>query len=115
MANPEMMAAFVANPDKPTKDAPKARKPIKPVSDEQKERNSKLKFYRAFAIDQMKKTASHFLCQNCGAVVEDPDHLDLHHIERRSRGGNDHFTNLMLVCRPCHQRLDNNDLRWSNA
>jgi hypothetical protein len=120
MANPEMAAEFVKNPDKPKRDVAKRRKPLAKVSPAQKERNDRLRFYKAFALDQMKKTQGFFSCQVCGGVVEDPDDLQLAHIERRTRGGQDHFTNLMLAeagpsTRQCHERFDDNLLQWSNG
>jgi 5-methylcytosine-specific restriction endonuclease McrA len=37
------------------------------------------------------------LCKVCGAMSQ-----DLHHIKFRSRNGNDEPSNLIPLCRPCH-------------
>lgn len=86
------------------------RKPIKKVSEKGKEIKERLKFYRAVWLDVQKKTQGHFSCTECGGTF-DPSQLHLHHIVRRSRGGEHHFSNLTLVCsgpgtNSCHARLD---------
>lgn len=118
MANSDMMRETVesngANLERVKKQIQtrKRNQGLKPVSEDQKKRNERLKRDRAFALDVMKKTQGFFSCQECGGVQE-PNDLDWHHILRRSRGGQDHWSNMMLVCRPCHRRLDGNDLRWT--
>ena len=94
------------------------KKPINKASDKQKEINERLKFYRAVWLDVQKKTQGHFSCCECNGVF-DTNQLHLHHITRRSRGGEHHFSNLILICggpgtNLCHERADNNDLRWSS-
>lgn len=51
-------------------------------------------------------------CEECGRKGN-AGSLDLHHIRRRGQGGEYAARNAELVCRPCHQALDGNDLRWS--
>ena len=40
-------------------------------------------------------------CQNCGRCRE----LEVHHIQSRSRLGNDREENLITLCAGCHRRL----------
>src|SRR5215472_2253818 len=42
-------------------------------------------------------------CQSCGTM----EHLEVHHIEFRSRSGDDVETNLITLCRECHKRAHN--------
>jgi hypothetical protein len=41
-------------------------------------------------------------CLNCGADGEDVK-LDVHHIVPRGQGGSDRMSNLVLLCRQCHE------------
>ena len=43
-------------------------------------------------------------CQNCGT----PDNLQVHHMNWRSRMGDDCFENLIIFCVCCHERLHRN-------
>lgn len=43
-------------------------------------------------------------CQNCGAV----ENLQVHHIQSRSRLGDDTFENLITLCARCHEALHRN-------
>ena len=51
-------------------------------------------------------------CQECGTKGNSRT-LDLHHIRRRGQGGEYAARNAELLCRPCHQAQDGNDLRWT--
>jgi len=42
-------------------------------------------------------------CEACRSVSGP---LDPHHVQKRSQGGDDSLWNLVLLCRPCHQRTD---------
>lgn len=53
-------------------------------------------------------------CEECG-TPGDADSLDLHHLRRRGQGGEYVARNAALLCRPCHQEADGNDLRWSRS
>jgi 5-methylcytosine-specific restriction endonuclease McrA len=46
-------------------------------------------------------------CQQCGSFRN----LDVHHMRRRSALGDDAETNLITVCRECHQILQGSDGR----
>lgn len=50
-----------------------------------------------------------------GSRCMSPMVCDPHHIVRRSKGGPDTEENLLAVCRPCHRRLDGNELHWSKS
>jgi 5-methylcytosine-specific restriction endonuclease McrA len=39
-------------------------------------------------------------CQNCGSTKD----LHMHHIEKRSKLGDDDLDNLITLCATCHQR-----------
>jgi 5-methylcytosine-specific restriction endonuclease McrA len=39
-------------------------------------------------------------CEVCGSQA-----IDIHHIQPRSRGGNDTIENLMALCRDCHHEV----------
>lgn len=41
-------------------------------------------------------------CMNCGDSGEETS-LDLHHIVPRGQGGSDRISNLILLCRQCHE------------
>jgi len=43
-------------------------------------------------------------CQRSGSV-------DIHHIKYRSRGGDNSISNLMAVCRHCHDKAHNEELK----
>ena len=45
-------------------------------------------------------------CQVCGSM----QHLEVHHLEFRSRGGEDDPDNLIVLCSRCHQRLHDGKL-----
>lgn len=51
-------------------------------------------------------------CEECGRKGNART-LDLHHIRRRGQGGEYAARNAELLCRPCHQAADGNDLRWT--
>lgn len=42
------------------------------------------------------------LCEVCAVRA-----TDIHHIKFRSQGGTDDITNLIALCRPCHDRAHN--------
>ncbi|MCL6611200.1 MAG: HNH endonuclease [Peptococcaceae bacterium] len=41
-----------------------------------------------------------YRCRGCGTTR----HLEIHHIIFRSQGGTDEISNLVTLCRRCHQR-----------
>jgi len=43
--------------------------------------------------------AETILCQNCEAQA-----VDIHHIKFRSQGGSDEVSNLIALCRNCHEK-----------
>ena len=43
----------------------------------------------------------HWTCQNCGAL----SNLEVHHIQYRSRSGEDTEENLITLCDSCHGQL----------
>ena len=52
------------------------------------------------------------LCEACGRKA-----TDLHHIKYRSRGGGDEVSNIIALCRACHdsahnEKLSESDLRY---
>ena len=48
-------------------------------------------------------------CQVCGGLKN----LDVHHIRRRSALGEDLETNLITLCRECHQMLHSSVRTWN--
>src|SRR5208283_2660757 len=44
-----------------------------------------------------------YVCQNCGEQKTDPD-WEVHHIQTQANGGPDHPTNLITLCKYCHDR-----------
>ncbi len=40
-------------------------------------------------------------CQNCGAM----DRLEVHHLQFRSRSGDDNESNLITICHECHRAV----------
>ena len=42
------------------------------------------------------------LCENCGKRAN-----DIHHLVYKSKGGTDDITNLMALCRECHNLVHN--------
>lgn len=46
-----------------------------------------------------------YRCRGCGTTR----HLEVHHIIFRSQGGKDEPSNLVTLCRRCHQRAHKND------
>jgi 5-methylcytosine-specific restriction endonuclease McrA len=46
-------------------------------------------------------------CQFCGSVAG----VEVHHIEPRSRLGNDREDNLITLCTPCHRKVHYSRLR----
>ena len=44
-----------------------------------------------------------FTCQNCEEQKPEED-LEVHHIQIRAKGGTDHPTNLVTLCKHCHDR-----------
>ena len=48
------------------------------------------------------------LCEVCGKVA-----VDIHHIKYKSRGGTDEIGNLIALCRPCHVKAHNEQLKES--
>jgi 5-methylcytosine-specific restriction endonuclease McrA len=54
------------------------------------------KMIRAFVLER-----DGWRCQQCGAR----EHLDVHHLLARSRGGPDEERNLMTLCRRCHREF----------
>ncbi len=46
-----------------------------------------------------------FECAYCGSNLREynPNNITLNHLVCRSRGGSDHFTNLVTACRKCNQ------------
>lgn len=49
--------------------------------------------------------ADFILCEICSALA-----VDLHHIKYKSRGGNDHASNIIAICRNCHELAHSNVL-----
>lgn len=45
-------------------------------------------------------------CQMCGST----EHLEIHHIMPRHRGGADHPYNLVVLCAACHDRIHHNQI-----
>ena len=48
-------------------------------------------------------------CQVCGRL----NNLDVHHMRRRSAFGEDLETNLITLCRECHQMLHGSVRTWN--
>ena len=44
-----------------------------------------------------------YTCQNCEEQKSDSD-LEIHHIQIKAKGGTDHPTNLITLCKYCHDR-----------
>lgn len=42
-------------------------------------------------------------CESCGSNYN----LSLHHLVRRSHGGDNSFKNIVLLCHDCHHKADN--------
>ena len=47
-------------------------------------------------------------CQRCGCEIE-LDKCHVHHIKRRSEGGNHSFLNLVALCRDCHTIMEGHE------
>lgn len=50
------------------------------------------------------------ICENCGQRCE---YLEPHEKKHRSLGGRLSLENTIMVCRPCHRILQNNEPIWS--
>ena len=48
-------------------------------------------------------------CANCG-VADDKAVLDVHHIVPRGKGGSNRMSNLILLCRQCHDAAHDNGM-----
>ena len=48
-------------------------------------------------------------CEHCGAKA-----VDIHHIKYRSQGGRDEISNLIALCRKCHDMAHNKELTESD-
>ena len=48
-------------------------------------------------------------CSDCGAVVDNPDELDLDHIVPRGAGGSHRLSNMSSLCRRCHEAKHDED------
>jgi len=44
-----------------------------------------------------------YTCQNCDEQFSDED-LEVHHVKSRAQGGTNHRTNLVTLCKSCHDR-----------
>jgi len=62
-------------------------------------RRLELATYQKLREEILKRDA--WRCQYCGSMSE----LQVHHIRRRSRLGDDAEENLITLCAPCHKRL----------
>ena len=49
-------------------------------------------------------------CQSCGYKGT----VDLHHIIPKNKGGNDNEENLMLLCYPCHLKIEGRNMSESS-
>jgi hypothetical protein len=137
MANPEMMADFVAGHDNrtpkrdravvPRHQVKKHRRPIKTQSVTQAKREAFLAGIKAQRISTDLELLEGVGCSRCPKVFPTFDSawagLDLHHEDKRSHGkgyrggknfGVDDPRNLELVCKPCHRKLESNP-EWTGA
>ena len=62
-------------------------------------------YYKANELDY----CDDVFCKNCLAVA-----VDIHHIKPKGRGGTDEASNLVALCRNCHQLAHNNKLEYKN-
>jgi hypothetical protein len=69
-------------------------------------------YLQAFGYDE----SSFIPCEMCGAKS-----VDIHHIEPRSKFGSkrkdeqDHISNLVALCRDCHDRAHGSSANWYKA
>lgn len=86
------------NPSKPLERTPikKSTTRLPSVSQQQKERNRIYKDLR----DEYLKT--HGICECCNQAIAE----DIHH--KAGRIGDNLFKHFLAVCRPCHQRIEEN-------
>lgn len=73
---------------------PQSRAALKKQSERDKEREWQ-------QVRKVVLVRDHYRCRYCGTA----DHVDVHHIRFRSRGGADVPENLAALCRCCHREI----------
>lgn len=79
------------------------RKPLSPISDKRKKQQAA---YRVLREAYLKE---HKVCEICGT----PNPTDIHHKGGRMEDKLNDFTNVMALCRPCHQRIHFESPQWA--
>lgn len=46
-----------------------------------------------------------YKCRRCNANLRGVFYREVHHIVARARGGSDHMSNLIALCKTCHDRI----------
>ena len=62
--------------------------------------------YRELHLEVLERDG--WRCQMCGTM----NNLQVHHLQFRSRSGDDHKTNLITLCWSCHRRVHENPNSW---
>lgn len=134
MANSEMIRDFIDGHDNrvPKRDRdPRTRKtesvkrkPLKPQSLTQAKRTAFLEGVRAERLAFQLETGNGNWCEHCKRRPLNAAGLELHHVEKRSKGkgfrsrgslGTDDPRNLLMVCRPCHDGLESSPMFGGSA
>lgn len=80
----------------------KRRKRLNPVSRKTRtERWPRLRALRAHVLERARN-----ICEYCGWRLMGEPLPDIHHIIKRSQGGEDIPSNAVALCRECHDRTD---------
>ena len=116
MADARMVEEFLASGGRRAEPKKaKRRKALPHASEKQQVLNERWAFIRSCFLLCQLRTDGYYSCHECGAKFDGTSELDLHHIVRRSKGGDYTPANAMLLCRPCHQRADGNELHFSGG
>jgi len=94
------------------KSPPKTKKPPKPLKrgtlKKSLGRKGKEKLKAMLSAKANFFEMGHFACQLCGGIFQMNDVVDAHHKIKRSLGGSDDMTNLVVLHRNCHFGIHSN-------
>ena len=63
-----------------------------------------------YNVKQAVLSRDNYTCQICGKQKQ---HLHVHHIVFKSKGGSDRMDNLVTLCRECHEKIHNGELKFN--